>query len=79
MPVGDRARDHAHGRVETRTVKAVAVRAGPLFPYAAQAVQVTRCRCGCTGRRCTKTAYAVTSLAAHQANPATLGEATRGH
>lgn len=33
---------------------------------------MTRCRCSRTG-------YAVTSLAAHQASPATLGEAIRGH
>jgi predicted transposase YbfD/YdcC len=79
VPVGDRSRDRAHGRVETRTVKVTAVHAGILFPHAAQAVKVVRRRRSRTGRWRTETAYAVTSLAAHQAGPADLGNAVRGH
>jgi predicted transposase YbfD/YdcC len=41
VPVLDRTRDRAHGRVELRTLKAVSVR-GFGFPHAAQVVQVTR-------------------------------------
>lgn len=80
VPVADRRRDRAHGRVETRTVKVLAVRSGIGFPHAAQAIQVVRRRRrGRTGRWRTETAYAVTSLAAHQAGPADLGNAVRGH
>ena len=41
VPVADRTRDQAHGRIEQRTLKVVTV--GHLgFPHAAQALQVTR-------------------------------------
>jgi predicted transposase YbfD/YdcC len=79
VPVGARTRDRAHGRVETRTVTAVSVRAGIGFPHAAQAVQVVRRRRTRAGTWRTETAYALTSLAAHQASPADLGAAVRGH
>jgi predicted transposase YbfD/YdcC len=79
VPVGDRRRDRAHGRVETRTVKVTAIRTGIGFPHATQAIQVVRRRRSRTGRWHTETAYAVTSLAAHQAGPADLGDAVRGH
>lgn len=79
VPVGDRTRDRGHGRVATRTAKAVCVRAGILFPYAAQAIQVVRHRRGRSGRWRTQTAYAVTSLATHQAGAADLADAVRGH
>jgi hypothetical protein len=41
VPVGDRTRDQAHGRVELRTLKVVSVQ-GFGFPHAAQVLQVTR-------------------------------------
>jgi hypothetical protein len=41
VPVLDRTRDRAHGRVERRTLKAVSI-AGFAFPHAAQVIQVTR-------------------------------------
>jgi predicted transposase YbfD/YdcC len=78
-PVGARTRDRAHGRAETRTVTAVSVRAGIGFPHPAQAVQVVRRQRTRTGTWRTETAYALTSLAAHQASPADLGDAVRGH
>src|ERR671918_1439518 len=41
VPVLDRTRDQAHGRVEVRTLKAVSVHHVG-FPHAAQVLQVTR-------------------------------------
>lgn len=79
VPASARTCERAHGRTETRTVKAVCVRAGILFPHAAQAVQVVRRRRTRTGTWRPKTADAVTSLAAHQTSPADLGDAVRGH
>jgi len=43
VPVVDRTRDQAHGRIEVRTLKAVTVHHLG-FPYAAQVIQVTRKR-----------------------------------
>jgi predicted transposase YbfD/YdcC len=79
VPVAARTRDGGHSRAKTRTVKVTAVRAGILFPHATQAIQVVRCRRTRTGRWRTETAYAVTSLAAEQADPAELADAIRGH
>ena len=42
VPVLDRTRDQAHGRVAIRTLKAVSVRGLGGFPHAAQVLQVTR-------------------------------------
>ena len=80
VPELDRTCDHAHGRVEIRTLKAVSVR-GFGFPHAAQVLQVgRRVRDRRTGRRRkTQTAYAVTSLAHAQASPARLADLIRGH
>lgn len=63
------------GRREIRTLKVVTVAAGIEFPYAAQAIQITRRtrpvsgRTGTRGRWRTDTVYAITDLAAHQARP----------
>jgi predicted transposase YbfD/YdcC len=79
VPVLDRTRDRAHGRVELRTLKAVSV-GGFGFPYAAQVVQVTRkTRELGTRRWRTVVVYAVTSLAHAQAGPARLADLIRGH
>lgn len=80
VPELDRTRDHAHGRVEIRTLKAVSVR-GFGFPHAAQVLQVTRkVRYPRTGRRRkTQTVYALTSLTHAQASPARLADLLRGH
>jgi len=79
VPVLDRTRDRAHGRVELRTLKAVTVnRFG--FPHAAQVVQVTRkTRQLGTRRWRTVVVYAVTSLTHAQASPARLADLIRGH
>jgi predicted transposase YbfD/YdcC len=78
VPVLDRTRDQAHGRVEIRTLKAVTVHHFG-FPHAAQVVQVTRKRRGLHTRRWrTVTAYAITSLTFAQASPARLADLLRG-
>ncbi len=79
VPVLDRTRDHAHGRVELRTLKTVTVN-GFGFPHTAQVVQVTRRRRDARDRRWrTVTVYAVTSLTHAQASPARLADLLRGH
>jgi hypothetical protein len=85
VPVLDRTRDQAHGRIEVRTLKAVTVHHLG-FPHAAQVVQVTRKRTvgvphASTRRRRwqTVTVYAITSLPFAQASPAPLADLLRGH
>jgi Transposase DDE domain len=79
VPVGDRTRDQAHGRVELRTLKAVTV--GHFgFPHAAQVLQITRkTRDLGTRRWHTVIVYAITSLPHAQARPARLADLIRGH
>jgi predicted transposase YbfD/YdcC len=79
IPVMDRTRDHAHGRVELRTLKVAAV-GGLAFPHAAQAIQVIR-RVHDPGSRGWRavTVYAVTSLALGTASPAQFSGYVRGH
>jgi predicted transposase YbfD/YdcC len=80
VPVLDRTRDQAHGRVAIRTLKAVSVRGFGGFPHAAQVLQVTR-KVRDLGTRSWRTTviYAVTSLAHAQASPARLADLLRGH
>jgi hypothetical protein len=79
VPVLDRTRDQAHGRVELRTLEAVTVHHFG-FPHAAQVVQVTRKRRGLHTRQWrTVRAYAITSLAFAQAGPARLADLLGGH
>jgi predicted transposase YbfD/YdcC len=79
VPVLDRTRDIAHGRVERRTLKVVTVN-GLGFPHAAQVIQVTRkVRNLHTRRWSTVIVYAITSLAHAQASPARLADYLRGH
>jgi predicted transposase YbfD/YdcC len=79
VPVGDRTRDQAHGRVELRTLKVVSVRHFG-FPLAAQVLQVTRkVRDLGTRRWHTVVVYAITSLTYAQARPARLADLIRGH
>jgi hypothetical protein len=75
----DRTRDQGHGRAEVRTLK-VATVAGLSFPYAAQAIQVTRRVRRLASRRWrTVTVYAVTSLTTSKAAPWQLAGYLRGH
>jgi hypothetical protein len=75
----DRTRDHAHGRVEPRTLEG-RHRQHFAFPHAAQVVQVTRKTRGLGTRRWrTATVYALTSLTFAQAGPARPADLLRGH
>jgi predicted transposase YbfD/YdcC len=80
VAVAHTSTEHAHGRVEQRSIKVVTVATGILFPHARQALQITR-----TTRRNdgshphTDIAYAVTSLPAENAGPAQLAAWVRGH
>jgi DDE family transposase len=74
----------AHGRREIRTLKVVTIAEGIEFPYARQAVQITRktrpaSPRGRKGRWRTETVYAITDLAPHQARPDELAAWIRGH
>ena len=72
-------REHAHGRVERRTVKVVTVN-DLLFPHARQAIRITRSIRRAGSRHWTRrTAYAVTSLAAEHASATELAAIIRGH
>jgi DDE_Tnp_1-associated len=85
VPVADRTRDQAHGRIEHRALKVVTV--GHLgFPHAAQVLQVTRKHTvgvphPSTRRRRwqTVTVHAITSLPFGLARPACLADLLRGH
>ena len=79
IPVMDRTRDHARGRIELRTLKVVTL-TGLAFPHAAQAIQVTRrVRKVGSSRWHTETVYAVTSLTIRTTSPAHLADYIRGH
>jgi predicted transposase YbfD/YdcC len=79
VPVLDRTRDRAHGRVELRTLKAVTVNHFG-FPHVAQVIQVTRkTRDLGTRRWRTVVVYAITSLTHARAGPARLADLLRGH
>jgi len=79
VPVLDRTRDRAHGRIELRTLKAVTVNSFG-FPHAAQVIQVTRKTRDLRTRRWrTVVVYAITSLTFARASPARLADLLRGH
>jgi predicted transposase YbfD/YdcC len=81
VPVLDRTRDRAHGRIEPRTLKVVSV-GGFGFPHTAQVIQVTR-KVGDLRSRSrrwrTVVVYTVTSLSHAQASPGRLADLIRGH
>jgi predicted transposase YbfD/YdcC len=79
VPVLDRTRDRAHGRIELRTLKAVSV-GGFGFPHTAQVVQVIRKVRDLGARRWrTVVVYAMTSLPPAQASPGRLADLIGGH
>ncbi|WP_331728340.1 ISAs1 family transposase [Streptomyces sp. NBC_01176] len=79
IPLQGRVRGIGHGRSEIRRIKVAPVN-GLLFPGARQAVQIKRRRTDRkTGKTTIKTVYAVTSLAAEQADPAQLATLIRDH
>jgi hypothetical protein len=79
VPLGERTRDHGHGRDEIRRLKVCTVN-GLLFPHAAQAIQVKRRRTDITaGKTTITTVYAITGLNAERADTAELARHIRGH
>jgi len=78
-PPGHTQATRGHGRPEKRTIRAVTVDAGLVFPHA-QAIQVVRGRQpGRKKKWSAETCYAVTSLTVTQAGPAELAAIIRGH
>jgi predicted transposase YbfD/YdcC len=79
VPAGSVTRETGHGRTETRTVKAAHVSRLD-FPYACQAIKVTRWRKDtAAGKVSRETAYAVTSLTSVHATAPDLGRLVREH
>ncbi|MGC4855764.1 ISAs1 family transposase [Micromonospora sp. DT4] len=71
-----------HGRRESRSIKTCAIAdnlGGIAFPHARLAIRVHRRRKQSGKRETRESVYAVTSLDVHQASPADLAAATRGH
>ncbi|MFD4764632.1 ISAs1 family transposase [Streptomyces sp. NPDC058439] len=80
VPLLDKTRATAHGRDEIRRVKTATVAHGLDFPHAAQAVQIVRRRRTITTDRVTlQRVYAVTDLAAHQADAPEIAHHVREH
>ncbi|KLL09585.1 hypothetical protein FrCorBMG51_23890 [Protofrankia coriariae] len=78
VPTADSTRGHAHGRDETRTLKAATV-AHLDFPHACQAVRIHRWRRQTGQRPGRETVYAITDLTFAQASPAQLAALARQH
>jgi predicted transposase YbfD/YdcC len=78
---GATTRETGHGRIETRSLKAVHVeRLGVDFPHIRQAVKLTRWRQDVrTGKVSRETVYVITSLTSAQASPADLARLIREH
>ena len=74
-------REQSHGRIESRTLKAVHVeKLGIDFPHLRQAIQLTRRRQDVKTRKMShETVFVVTSLTSAQASPAELAQLIRGH
>ncbi|MEJ7647692.1 MAG: ISAs1 family transposase [Nakamurella sp.] len=78
--IGATQHDRGHGRIEKRSIKVVTVKAGILFPHAAQAIQIIRRRRLINSKKWrSETVYAVTSLPAEQAQPTQLAGWLKGH
>src|SRR4051794_37095349 len=84
VPEAARVRSVGHGRVESRTIRVIDLAGssdghGEFFPDAHQALKIIRRRRDRHGRWSVETVYAITSLAARQAEPALLATWVRGH
>jgi predicted transposase YbfD/YdcC len=81
VQTGATTRETGHGRIETRSLKAVHVdRLGVDFPHIRQAVKLTRWRQDArTGKVSRETVYVITSLTSAQASPADLARLIREH
>ncbi|MER6611096.1 ISAs1 family transposase [Streptomyces sp. NPDC000927] len=73
--------ESGHGRRESRSIKTCSIETlgGIAFPHAKLALRVHRRRKETGKRESRESVYAVTSLDAHQAGPAELAAAIRGH
>lgn len=79
VPLLDKTRATAHGRDEIRRIKTATVAKLP-FPHASQALQIVRRRRTTTiGKVSLERVYAVTSLAAEQADAAEIARRVRQH
>src|SRR3954467_1953102 len=80
---GQRRRQGAHGRTESRSVKVIdldGIPAAGLFPHATRAIKVVRRRRdNRTGKTSTEVVYAITSLTYRQADPQLLATWIQGH
>ena len=84
VPEAARVRSVGHGRIETRTIRVIDLDGssdgrGEFFPAARQALKLVRRRRDRHGRWSVQTVYAITSLDAHDADPALLACWVRGH
>ncbi|MET7543189.1 ISAs1 family transposase, partial [Streptomyces sp. NPDC005507] len=82
IPVQHTASGAGHGRRESRSIKTCGIAdelGGIAFPHARLAIRVHRRRKQTGTRQTRESVYAVTSLDAHQAGPADLAAAIRGH
>jgi len=81
IPTGATSSETGHGRIETRTLKAVHVdRLRMDFPHIRQAVKLTRWRQDArTGKVSRETVYVITSMSSAQATPADLARLVRDH
>lgn len=82
VPIQHTASGTGHGRRESRSIKTMAVAdnlGGLTFPEATLAIRVHRRRKESGKPETRETVYAVTSLDAHQSNPADLATWIRGH
>jgi len=81
VPTGAVTREKGHGRIETRTLKAVHVdRLALDFPHVKQAVKLTRWRQDAkTGKVSRETVYVITSMTSAQATPEDLARLAREH
>jgi predicted transposase YbfD/YdcC len=82
VPIQHTASGTGHGRRESRSIKTVGIDdnlGGIAFPHARLALRVHRRRKETGMKETRETAYAVTSLDAHQATPAELAAYLRGH
>jgi predicted transposase YbfD/YdcC len=80
IPTVDATGDKGHGRVESRTLKLVALAAGMGFPHAQLAIQIVRRRRSRSSRRWrTETVYAITDLTWDQIRADQLADVIRGH
>jgi predicted transposase YbfD/YdcC len=81
LPVAHTTSETGHGRTESRSIKAMAIadNLGPIaFPHAMLAIRLHRRRKETGQKETRRTAFAVTSLDAHQTSPAELAELCRG-